>query len=631
MLQDRGLLVREAGGLWALSGDVADLPESLHGIIAARLDTLSADEKSLLQDASVVGKTAWIGAVCALTDRSTWEAEELLHGLERKQLVQRVRRSSIEGETEFQFGHALTRDVAYGQIRRADRADKHEAAADWIEHLAAGREDKSELLADHYSQALSLREQLGDDTTRITPHARAALTEAGRQALALNAYTAAARHLTAALALTEETDPTRHQLLADHANAVFQAGEADEVLLQTACDAALRASDWEAAARLCALLADWYALYAERGEQADAVLKEGMEYATRLGYTPMASLIAYAEAYRLVVTGRSEEAIVFTEQAIGRAAAAGDDVGRALLRAWHGFARGTLGDPDGLTEVEDAVASLADGAHPKTPVVYNNLAELRVGFGDLPGAANAREQAGHWADRFGEAVTLGYTQVGQAETVYHAGDWDTAEEIARQLLDHPAQHVAVHGHFLRGRIMLARGDTALAREDAERTVTYAANTGTDEVMLMGLSLQARVAHDDGDTDLQTRACAGFLEIWAATRGMTHIAPSLAEITPILAQHEANAAAKLLPDASRWKRAILAAAIRDYDTASHAYEAIGSRPLAAHASLLAARYASNAGHEAPAANAAARALTFYETVGATHYARQSAEIARAAAG
>ncbi len=64
--------------------------------------------------------------------------------------MQRVRRSSIEGETEFNFTHALTRDVAYSQIRRADRAQKHEAAAEWIEQLAGERDDKAELLADHY-------------------------------------------------------------------------------------------------------------------------------------------------------------------------------------------------------------------------------------------------------------------------------------------------------------------------------------------------------------------------------------------------------------------------------------------------------------------------------------------------
>ena len=177
MLQDRSLLVHGEAG-WTLTAEIDAPPESIQGIIAARLDTLSAEEKSLIQDAAVIGRTAWIGAVCSLTERNVWEADELLHGLERKQLVQRVRQSSIQGETEFTFGHALTKDVAYSQIRRADRAQKHEAAAGWIEQLAAGREDKAELLADHYTQALWLREPLGQPTDQIAPRALAAYTEA---------------------------------------------------------------------------------------------------------------------------------------------------------------------------------------------------------------------------------------------------------------------------------------------------------------------------------------------------------------------------------------------------------------------------------------------------------------------
>src|SRR6185295_7749674 len=74
MLQDRGLLVRRDGG-WLLAGEAEGLPESIQGIIAARLDTLRPEEKSLIQDAAVIGKTGWAGAVCALTKRSAWETE----------------------------------------------------------------------------------------------------------------------------------------------------------------------------------------------------------------------------------------------------------------------------------------------------------------------------------------------------------------------------------------------------------------------------------------------------------------------------------------------------------------------------------------------------------------------------
>ena len=72
----------------------------------------------------------------------------------------------------------------------------------WIERLAGDRDDKAELLADHYQQALQLLEQLGEDTSALAPRARAAFVEAAKQAAATYAYPAAARHYRAALRLT---------------------------------------------------------------------------------------------------------------------------------------------------------------------------------------------------------------------------------------------------------------------------------------------------------------------------------------------------------------------------------------------------------------------------------------------
>ncbi|HZC29815.1 MAG TPA: adenylate/guanylate cyclase domain-containing protein, partial [Gaiellaceae bacterium] len=128
------------------------LPESVQGIIAARLDALPLDEKTLLQDAAVIGKVFWLGALTSAGRRRA-DAERLLHALERKEFVQRARRTSVAGETEFAFRHLLVRDVAYGQIPRAERAEKHLRAAAWIESL--GRpEDHAEMVAHHYASAL---------------------------------------------------------------------------------------------------------------------------------------------------------------------------------------------------------------------------------------------------------------------------------------------------------------------------------------------------------------------------------------------------------------------------------------------------------------------------------------------
>ena len=159
LLADRGLGAGEM-----------ELPESLQALIAARLDTLSPERKSLLQDAAVLGKVFWVGALAEIGGRDQAELELALHELARKELVRPARVSSMEGESEYSFWHLLVRDVAYGQIPRAERARRHRAAAAWIERKAGERvEDLAEVLAHHYLQALELAEAAGD-------------TEAGRRA-----------------------------------------------------------------------------------------------------------------------------------------------------------------------------------------------------------------------------------------------------------------------------------------------------------------------------------------------------------------------------------------------------------------------------------------------------------------
>ena len=130
-------LYRERG-----STDELSLPETLQGIIAARIDGLSAAEKGLLQDAAVVGKVFWASAL----DGGDEHVRMTLHALERKGLVHEQKRTSVEGQQELAFAHALVRDVSYGQIARADRATKHCSVADWIEGL--GRlDDHAEMLS----------------------------------------------------------------------------------------------------------------------------------------------------------------------------------------------------------------------------------------------------------------------------------------------------------------------------------------------------------------------------------------------------------------------------------------------------------------------------------------------------
>jgi class 3 adenylate cyclase len=636
MLQDRGVLVRGEGG-WMLAGDVVDLPESLQGIIAARLDTLSADEKGLLQDASVVGKTAWIGAVNALTERTTWEAEELLHNLERKQLVQRVRRSSIQGETEFQFGHALTRDVAYNQIRRADRAHKHEAAALWIEQLAGQRDDKAELLADHYTQALSLREAMGEPTDPIAPRALAALTVAADQAAITYAYTAAAHHYEAALALAPPADIHRRAaLLLGHATALSNAASATPEILEAAIEAQVTVEEWDAAAQVERMLGRWYQESGDHGERADLHLERAAAYAARAPASDTMCMIAYDQAFALVTGGEPQQALTLVNQMIPLAEEAGLAVGRALLLLWRGYARLALGDAGGITDATAAAETLAHEAHPRTIAAYGNLADSLRGLGHVAEADIAYATAAEWGSRFELPSYTAWIASEQAFGAYHAARWDTADHLLT--LAAAADHSSLDDHTMRrtrGRMLLARGDHNAAMQDASANVEYSEGSRNDQILFPGLALEARCHHSLGNQEASVDACQRFLIRWNETDALGSEVPiALCELPPILVtadRHDAiRTAAQRLPEACRWRDPLLLTSERRYADAANLYTEIGSHPLAADAHLLAAHQAAAVGRASDAARHAQAVQAFADNTGATLYRRQAEQYLAASA-
>jgi class 3 adenylate cyclase/tetratricopeptide (TPR) repeat protein len=176
----------------ARSGAAVDLafPETIQAVIAARLDTLAPERKVLLQNASVLGKVFWSGAVASISGLDEFKVREDLHELTRKELVRQARTSSVKGQAEYSFWHALVREVAYEQIPRKARAEKHLAAAAWIENLAADRiADHAEILAFHYEEALDLFAASGSDTrtTELRDQAIRFLILSGERALELDA------------------------------------------------------------------------------------------------------------------------------------------------------------------------------------------------------------------------------------------------------------------------------------------------------------------------------------------------------------------------------------------------------------------------------------------------------------
>ena len=170
----------------ALERGIGDqpMPETVQAIIAARLDTLAPSQKAALQDAAVVGKVFWTGAVAAIGGREEAALEDDLLQLGEREFTRPARASSVADQTEHAFWHALVRDVTYRQIPRAARAAKHVAAAEWIERIAGERVgDHAAFIASHYGEALALARAAGaPDANRRPGRARRRVPHDGRQA-----------------------------------------------------------------------------------------------------------------------------------------------------------------------------------------------------------------------------------------------------------------------------------------------------------------------------------------------------------------------------------------------------------------------------------------------------------------
>jgi len=150
-LLEAGVLERENGGLRAHElPEGFSVPDSVHAVLAARMDRLPAREKAALQAGSVVGRIFWDGPVIHLL-----EGEEPDFGLlEERDFIRRRGGSSMGGEREYAIKHALTREVAYASIPKARRGRLHAALADWLAATDRARDEHASLLAYHYAEAV---------------------------------------------------------------------------------------------------------------------------------------------------------------------------------------------------------------------------------------------------------------------------------------------------------------------------------------------------------------------------------------------------------------------------------------------------------------------------------------------
>jgi len=601
------------------------LPESVQGIVAARLDALPEEEKALLQDASVLGKVFWLGAAAEIGNVDRYAAEEALHRLERKEFVRRERRPSVARESEYVFGHLLVRDVAYSQIPRARRAEKHRLAGEWIERLGRS-EDHAEMLAHHYSTALELARAAGADTAAFEGPARRALQEAGDRAYALSAYQTARTYYSAALEAWPEDEPRDPELLIRFGRVLnsVELGSEPEILFDAA-EIARENGDLGRAAEAETVLCEMYWLLGRR-DDAFEHLRAAEALITDVP-------VSYSKAYVLtnvsrfwMLAGDNEPAIKAGREALAMAERLGFDELRAHALDNIGIARVQSGDRGGFEDLERSI-EIADAINSvESARAYGNLASSLSDLGELERSFEMTKEAQVRAERFGLDDWLLWLRSESAFPEYYRGNWDEAvrqlDELIHEFEEHPFW-VESPCRLLRGQIRLARGDEAGAREDAERALELSRAGKDPQVMWPAIAFSARVAASS-DAERADALLTELLTEWEE-RGFGRAMelswmPDAVVVLSQLGRQAEFLAAPQPSDPSWWRQAADALLSGNPLRAAEIYSEIGSRPDEAYGRLQAAELLLSEGRRAEADVHLEHALSFWRSVGAIAYVR-----------
>jgi predicted ATPase/class 3 adenylate cyclase len=257
MMLDRGVLVQD-GPVYRPAGPIASLevPETLHALIAARLDGLEPEERRVLQDAAVLGKSFTRQALATLAGLEDAELEPLLRALTRKEIfsVQADPRSPEHGQ--YSFVQDLLRHVAYETLSKQDRRMRHLTAARHLEGAFADEDEIVEVVASHYLEAFRSAPDASDGA-EIKVRAREMLTRAGDRAASLAAAREAQRYFEQAAELGDDA-VTCAELQFRAGEMAWRRGRADEArdLLEEAHEIFERSNLPDRAARVSTQLAE---------------------------------------------------------------------------------------------------------------------------------------------------------------------------------------------------------------------------------------------------------------------------------------------------------------------------------------------------------------------------------------
>ena len=427
MLLDRNLLERD-GDEYRVAGPVEQLevPETLHALIAARLDALPAAERRLLEDASVLGKTFTKHAVAEVSGQPEDEVEPLLASLVRKEVlgVQADPRSPERGQ--YGFLQALIQRVTYETLSRVERKARHLAVAAYLEGAWRDEEELVEVLAAHYLDAYRAQPEAAD-APALKERARDRLREAGERAASLGANREAERYFEQAVELAESEAgrASLHERVGDVAAA---AGRTEQAFRHYEQAVGLFSGEGEerSAALVSARIAEvlWLS-----GRLAEALERTERAYETLRGQSDEAVAAVAAELGRLrLFSGNLEGAAETLDVAlaIGQRDRLHHTVAQALIT--RSLVYEAVGRPEeSIALLERALAlALALDAPALALRAYHNRAFLALEQGDEAAAIRHAEAGVAFARQRGDRRWEDLILSQLSEPLFLVGRWDDA-------------------------------------------------------------------------------------------------------------------------------------------------------------------------------------------------------------
>jgi class 3 adenylate cyclase/tetratricopeptide (TPR) repeat protein len=465
MMLDRGLLA-EDGGEYRATGplEALEVPETLHALVAARLDTLEPAARRLLGDAAVLGKAFTEEALQAVSGVDPAAVRAAVEVFLRREILERATDPRSPERGHLQFVQDLLQLVAYETLGRRDRREKHLAVADFMERSGGTAGDTIEVVAAHYVEALALMPD--DDTAaELRAKARQMLLQAGDRVAALGSWPDAFALFTKALRLSPDA-AARGEVHEKLGLAAYFS--ADLALARSHYEQAITdlsgAGQASTAARVGARLGDVHV--AERSYQAGiARMKEAIEVLDRdaTGGRDVAALAGQL-ARVMYLSGSSEDPAPYVERAllVAEQLADTETLSHALnTKSHHLMNEGRHVESRALLEAALDVALRGDH-HVAALRAYNNLATLLEELEDDDSLVATLDAAIALARRVGNRFWERTLSAGILPTLIAQGRWDEALVLVEQSIEDLEQGIWSAEIVLAVYIYLACGDPVSA-------------------------------------------------------------------------------------------------------------------------------------------------------------------------